>query len=98
MKTKFKYLFLGLVLILSFNQEKVFAQCAMCKTSVESNQHEQKFIAKQKAEGLNTGILYLMVLPYLMFCIIGYFWYISSKKENAKKIKISSVIERVKNN
>ncbi|MFA5298658.1 MAG: hypothetical protein WC389_10685 [Lutibacter sp.] len=35
------------------------AQCAMCKAVVESGNPEQ-------AEGLNSGILYLMVFPYIL--------------------------------
>ncbi|MCF6182893.1 MAG: hypothetical protein L3J60_12855 [Lutibacter sp.] len=35
------------------------AQCAMCRAVVESGNPSQ-------AEGLNTGILYLMVFPYLL--------------------------------
>ena len=51
------------------------AQCAMCKAVVESGNPEQ-------AEGLNSGILYLMVFPYILvgalfFVII---WYKIKKK------------------
>lgn len=95
MKAKTKFLVYIFLLLLGFaNVSESNAQCAMCKTSVESNQHEQKFIARQKAEGLNTGILYLMALPYIIFCVIGYFWYKNSKKESAEKLKLRSVIDR----
>ena len=42
------------------------AQCAMCKAVVESGDVSQ-------AEGLNTGILYLMVFPYLLVGALFYF-------------------------
>lgn len=47
------------------------AQCAMCKAVVESGGN------LDEAEGLNSGILYLMVFPYLLvgallFIIIRY--------------------------
>jgi hypothetical protein len=54
-----------------------FAQCAMCRASVESNISEDgvNFAAK-----LNTGILYLFVMPYLLTIIIGYFWWKKSRE------------------
>lgn len=50
----------------------IWAQCAMCKASVETNVNEEGigFAAK-----LNTGILYLFVMPYLLAIVIGYFWF-----------------------
>lgn len=47
------------------------AQCAMCKATIEANQAN----TGKYGIGLNTGILYLMVFPYIAFAIIGYFWY-----------------------
>ncbi|MHB1148667.1 MAG: hypothetical protein ACYC01_13875 [Lutibacter sp.] len=46
------------------------AQCAMCKAVVESGNPSE-------AEGLNSGILYLMIFPYILigtlfFIIIKY--------------------------
>lgn len=70
------------------------AQCAMCKSSIESNQKEQVLHAKSRAEGLNTGILYLMVLPYLIFGVLGFFWYKNSKKERAEREKIDAILQK----
>lgn len=42
------------------------AQCAMCKASVESSQGQKNSVAG----GLNTGILYLMAVPYLLIAFI----------------------------
>jgi hypothetical protein len=42
------------------------AQCAMCKAVVESGNASE-------AEGLNTGIVYLMVFPYLLVGTLLYF-------------------------
>ncbi len=41
------------------------AQCAMCRASLESSGETQK------AESLNDGIVYLMVIPYLLVGIVG---------------------------
>ncbi len=57
------------------------AQCAMCRASVENNVSNGD---TSVAAGLNNGILYLFVMPYLMAMIIGFFWYRSAKKKKAK--------------
>ena len=49
--------------LLSFDLD---AQCAMCKEVVNSSQDNPNSIAKN----LNTGILYLMAVPYLMIAFI----------------------------
>lgn len=57
------------------------AQCAMCKATVEANQaNQQKY-----GIGLNTGILYLMSVPYLAAAVIGYFWYKNAKAKKSVK-------------
>lgn len=44
-----------------------FAQCAMCRQTAEQASEGNAGIA----EGLNTGIVYLMIMPYLLFLIGG---------------------------
>ena len=63
-----------LILILVFSIQLVEAQCAMCKAVVESSNASE-------AEGLNTGILYLMVFPYLLVGALFYF-IIKNKRKN----------------
>lgn len=58
-----------------------WAQCAMCRASVENNVSNGDTTI---GAGLNNGILYLFVMPYLMAAIVGYFWYRSAKKRKAK--------------
>lgn len=58
----------------------LYAQCSMCKTAVESNVND----GGNLAEGLNKGILYLMAIPYIIFTVIGVFWYKSSKAQKLK--------------
>jgi len=55
--------------LLSFVYSKANAQCAMCRASLESSGQEQQ------AEALNDGIVYLMVIPYLLIAVAGYFIY-----------------------
>jgi hypothetical protein len=54
-----------------------WAQCAMCRTQLENNVSAGD---PGIASGINTGILYLLAMPYLAVVIIGYFWYRSSKQ------------------
>lgn len=61
-----------------------WAQCAMCRASVENNVSNGETTV---GAGLNMGILYLFVAPYLLAAIIGILWYRYSKKN--KKISIN---------
>lgn len=51
------------------------AQCAMCRASLESEGNAVK------AEAVNDGIVYLMVIPYVLVGIIGYAVYRMYKKK-----------------
>jgi hypothetical protein len=62
------------------------AQCAMCRTTIENNVSNGDFGI---AAGLNLGILYLFVAPYVVIGAVAFFWYKRSKA-NAKKISLSS--------
>lgn len=44
------------------------AQCAMCRASAESATEN---VDKGIGEGLNSGILYLMGIPYLLLLTVG---------------------------
>lgn len=52
------------------------AQCAMCKATVENNNSTEQ---AGLATGLNFGILYLLVVPYLIIGVIAFVWYRTSK-------------------
>lgn len=44
------------------------AQCAMCRASAESaSQNDNPGIG----EGLNSGIVYLMGIPYILMAVVG---------------------------
>ncbi|MBS1558521.1 MAG: hypothetical protein JST69_07305 [Bacteroidetes bacterium] len=57
------------------------AQCAMCKATLENNISNGNIGI---ASGINFGILYLFVAPYLFISVIAFFWYRTSKR-NANK-------------
>lgn len=60
-------LFSGFLLLVScFYSLSSNAQCAMCRASLESSGNEGQ------AEAVNDGIVYLMVIPYILVAIIGF--------------------------
>jgi hypothetical protein len=73
-----KLLTVILILIASIDS---FSQCAMCRSTLENNFSNGD---PGIAAGINTGILYLLSMPYLAVIIIGYFWYKSSKNASKK--------------
>lgn len=74
--------------IIIFFRVSAFAQCAMCRATMENSISKD---SKQFAAGLNAGIIYLFIMPYLIVGIIGYLWYRESRKQNGKvKITIRS--------
>ncbi len=70
-------IFLAMVIL---NVTAASAQCAMCRTTLENNFTNGN---PGIGAGINTGILYLLVLPYLAVLTLGYFWLKSSR--NAKQ-------------
>ena len=59
------------------------AQCPMCRMSAESN------MAKGGVDGrgLNTGILYMLAMPYLLVGAIGYWWW-RNRKNQAEDMEV----------
>ncbi|MFN8155201.1 MAG: hypothetical protein U0Y08_12990 [Bacteroidia bacterium] len=58
-------------LLISSISDDALAQCSMCRRVAESNLEA----GEKKGRGLNTGILYLMSVPYLMGGVAGYIWW-----------------------
>lgn len=50
------------------------AQCAMCRAALENSGETAK------AEAVNDGIVYLMVIPYVLVAVVGYWIYRVNKK------------------
>ncbi len=69
----YKKFLLIVLLIASVNGS---AQCAMCKAVVEGG-------SENMAEGVNNGITYLMVFPYILVGVLSYFIY--RHKKTSKK-------------
>ena len=56
----------------------LLAQCSMCKAVAESGGSDKEGFF----EGLNSGIIYLMVTPYILLSIGGLFLYLNRKKSS----------------
>lgn len=82
--------FFSLCLLLICNIA-TFAQCAMCQGQIESTFSNGRYV---NGSGLNTGILYLLVVPYLAISLVGYFWYRNSKKELAKRLALKNRVRQ----
>ncbi|MDF2453999.1 MAG: rane protein [Bacteroidota bacterium] len=67
LKASTKYLAVFIIVIFVLFPVDVEAQCAMCKAAAETS---MKNNPKSMARSLNSGILYLMAVPYLMLCFI----------------------------
>ncbi|MFT5958584.1 MAG: hypothetical protein ACI8VJ_000325 [Polaribacter sp.] len=65
-----------LLLLVVFTSKTAFSQCAMCKAVVENGDTSM-------AEGVNSGITYLMVFPYLLIGLLFFTIYRYNKKVNS---------------
>ena len=55
------------IFILSFTN--INAQCAMCRAVLESE------VGQSTAQGVNNGIMYLMLIPYILIGGLAFFLY-----------------------
>lgn len=78
---------LALVLIstLAFD---LLAQCPMCRMSVESNLEN----GGTAGNTINIGILYMLVVPYMIVFTIGFMWYRRNKRPGDFKRDIRKTI------
>jgi heme/copper-type cytochrome/quinol oxidase subunit 2 len=74
MKLRFVFFLLSFFFLLTLE-----AQCAMCRAVLESGEEQAT------AEGINNGIVYLMVIPYILIAGVGYFIYRSFNKASKEK-------------
>lgn len=73
---------LATAFILVFPTTSAYSQCAMCAATVESNAGSGRESGDNLVgTGLNTGILYLMLVPYVLIGTVGFFWYRSNRKK-----------------
>jgi hypothetical protein len=75
-----KYLFrivIFIILVMAFSVP-VYSQCAVCtKTALQ--------LGEKPAQGLNSAILYLMMMPFAIMGVIGYRWWKNNKRNEAEE-------------
>jgi hypothetical protein len=81
----------SLILVFVVLGTDTWAQCAMCRGSVESSMGNGR---NNVGVGLNTGIMYLFVMPYILVAAIGYFWYRSSKQARDERQFVTSRVKQ----
>ncbi|MCB0492464.1 MAG: hypothetical protein KDC93_08615 [Cyclobacteriaceae bacterium] len=72
---------IALVAFLFLNITGVYAQCAMCRATLENNVSNGD---PGIAAGINIGIMYLFFAPYVAVGAVAFFWY-KTTKSNARK-------------
>ena len=71
---------LVLVLVSLCISQVLPAQCAVCtKTALQ--------LGEKPAQGLNTAILYLMIMPFAIVGFIGYRWWRGNRKFEEQEMK-----------
>jgi len=58
------------------------AQCAMCSVNAEQSVKN----GNSQGKGLNTGILYLLAIPYVLLTGIGVLWYVKYRKGSTQGV------------
>ena len=62
--------------LVSVLPERMLAQCAMCRAVVEQG-------GEEIAEGINSGIVYLMAFPYIVVAVASYLLYRNWKRTSS---------------
>ena len=78
-KSKVKSFYLAKLLLVTYCLLPIAsnAQCAMCRASLESTRDVSQ------AEAVNDGIVYLMVIPYILVALIGFAVYKMFQKKKS---------------
>ena len=74
-KTSQNLVFCFLLLIINLYSLNSQAQCAMCRASLESSGDVSQ------AEAVNDGIIYLMIIPYVLVALIAFAVYRMFRKK-----------------
>ena len=74
-----------LLLVFLLVPSDIQAQCPMCRMSAESNLKN----GGTDGRGLNAGILYMLLLPYLLVGSIGVWWWRNRRNENQQVAELT---------
>jgi hypothetical protein len=78
----YKLILLAFLLTIISNLS-MLAQCAMCKAVTKSDLENGGSISN----GINSGILYLMLIPYIILMVGGYFFFRKPIDAKLKELK-----------
>lgn len=70
---KITLIFLFSLQLLCFTQTTANAQCSLCTKTAQQ-------LGEKPAQGMNSGILYLMIMPFAIVGFIGFRWYKNNKE------------------
>jgi hypothetical protein len=76
-----KILILCFLFVMLLSQTNTWAQCAMCRATLENNISNGNVGI---AAGINVGIMYLFFAPYLAVGLLAFFWH-RSTRQNANQ-------------
>jgi len=65
---KFFIIILAIIFLSFIFSQAGWAQCSICAKSVQQ-------MGTKPAQGFNSGIIYLMMIPYAAIGVIGYKWW-----------------------
>jgi hypothetical protein len=74
--------------IMMISVKPAHAQCSQCAAQVETSSKN----GSSAANGLNSGILFLLAAPYLAVGIVGFVWY---RKYRRKNVNIEMPAEKL---
>lgn len=66
---------LTLILLIAFTitfAQQAVAQCSICTKTAQQ-------LGEGPAQGLNSGIMYLMLTPFILIGVVGYRWWQTNK-------------------
>lgn len=78
-----KKILLIFLFLLLLSAPELYAQCAMCRASVQTSISSGGNIGA----GLNAGILYLGAIPYLVIGMLGWIWYRNARRLSPQQRK-----------
>ncbi len=74
-------IFLGILII----NVQSFAQCSMCTKTASQ-------LGEKPAQGLNSGILYLMLMPFAIVGFIAWRWWRTNKAQELQEKTLSNTL------
>lgn len=75
-----RIIFIFIIVIGCFaNSPEVKAQCSMCTINAEQGTKN----GNTQGKGLNSGVIYLLSIPYLLIVGIGLVWYKNYRKKTS---------------